>query len=146
VVGFIDLREAALEKQNITLTLPKDALKRVKVTAAERGTSVSALMERLPQDDLARHEGYEQAHQRQSALLTMGFDLGTKGERDASAETVGQAGDYDSSYHFLATVEAIGNLGTLGRNDTSATLMSDLFRGGIPETFAFFEGFDCQNC
>jgi hypothetical protein len=33
---------------------------------------------------------------------------------------------------ILATVEAIFNLGTLGRNDTSATPMSDLFRGGIP--------------
>ena len=33
---------------------------------------------------------------------------------------------------LLATVEAIFNLGTLGRNDTSATPMSDLFRGGIP--------------
>jgi hypothetical protein len=32
----------------------------------------------------------------------------------------------------LATVEAIFNLGTLGRNDTSATPMSDLFRSGIP--------------
>jgi hypothetical protein len=32
----------------------------------------------------------------------------------------------------LATVEAIFNLGTLGRNDTSATPMSDLSRGGIP--------------
>ena len=70
-----------MEKQNITLTLPKDVLKRVKVMAAERGTSVSALMERLLQDHLARHEGYEQAHQRQSALLTKGFDLGTKGKR-----------------------------------------------------------------
>jgi len=29
-------------------------------------------------------------------------------------------------------LEAIFNLGTLGRNDTSATPMSDLFRGGIP--------------
>ena len=70
-----------MEKQNITLTLPKDVLKRVKVMAAERGTSVSALMERLLQDHLARHEGYEQAHQRQSALLTKGFDLGMKGTR-----------------------------------------------------------------
>jgi hypothetical protein len=35
-------------------------------------------------------------------------------------------------YSLLATVEAIFNLGTLGRNDTSATPMSDLFRGGIP--------------
>ncbi len=37
-----------------------------------------------------------------------------------------------SHYSLLATVEAIFNLGTLGRNDTSATPMSDLFRGGIP--------------
>jgi hypothetical protein len=28
--------------------------------------------------------------------------------------------------------KAIFNLGTLGRNDASATPMSDLFRGGIP--------------
>jgi hypothetical protein len=39
--------------------------------------------------------------------------------------------DY-SHYSLLATVEAIFNLGTFGRNDTSATPMSDLFRGGIP--------------
>ena len=37
-----------------------------------------------------------------------------------------------SHYSLRATVEAIFNLGTLGRNDTSATPMSDLFRGGIP--------------
>jgi len=47
-----------------------------------------------------------------------------------------------SHYSLLATVGAIFNLGTLGRNDTSATPMSDLFRGGIPYDFAFFEGFD----
>jgi hypothetical protein len=33
---------------------------------------------------------------------------------------------------LLLTVEAIFNLGTLGRNDISAIPMSDLFRGGIP--------------
>jgi len=37
-----------------------------------------------------------------------------------------------SHYSLLATVEGIFNLGTLGRNDTSATPMSNLFRGGIP--------------
>ena len=36
------------------------------------------------------------------------------------------------SWSLPATVEAIFNLGTLGRNDTSATPMSGLFRGGIP--------------
>jgi len=70
-----------MEKQNITLALPKGILKRVKVMAAERGTSISAILERLLQEHLARHEGYEQAHQRQSALLRREFDLGTKGKR-----------------------------------------------------------------
>ena len=37
-----------------------------------------------------------------------------------------------ADYSLLATVEAIFDQGTLGRNDTSATPMSDLFRGGIP--------------
>ena len=37
-----------------------------------------------------------------------------------------------SHYSLLATVEAIFNLGTLGRNDTSAAPMSDMFSGGIP--------------
>ena len=32
--------------------------------------------------------------------------------------------------HEASSIAA--NLGTLGRNDTSATPMSDLFRGGIP--------------
>jgi hypothetical protein len=37
-----------------------------------------------------------------------------------------------SHYSLLATVEAIFNLGTLGRNDTSAAPMSDMVRAGIP--------------
>jgi len=35
-------------------------------------------------------------------------------------------------YPLLATVEAIFNFGTVGRNDTCAAPMSDLFSGGIP--------------
>jgi len=67
-----------------------------------------------------------------STVGVQGEDRAPKGELGASAETVGQVGEYNFSSHFLATVEAIFNLGTLGRNDTSATPMSDLFRGGIP--------------
>lgn len=67
-----------MDKQNITLALPKDLLRRVKVMAARQGSSISAIMEGLLQDHLARHEGYEQARQRQSSLLTKGLDLGTR--------------------------------------------------------------------
>jgi metal-responsive CopG/Arc/MetJ family transcriptional regulator len=71
----------AMDKRNITLALPKDVLKRVKIMAAEQGISVSALMERLLQEQLARHEGYEQARQRQAGTLAEGLDLGTGGQR-----------------------------------------------------------------
>jgi plasmid stability protein len=81
-----------MEKQNITLALPRDVMKRVKVMAAEQGVSVSALMENLLQERLARHEGYEQARQRQMAALTAGFNLGTKGERSWTREELHERG------------------------------------------------------
>lgn len=69
-----------MEKQNITLALPKDLLRRAKVMAAEQGSSISAIMEELLQDRLSLHEGYEKARQRQSVMLTRGLDMGTKGQ------------------------------------------------------------------
>ncbi len=39
---------------------------------------------------------------------------------------------YYTHYSLLATVEAIFGLGNLGRNDATATVMSDLFSIGIP--------------
>ena len=69
-----------MEKQNITLALPKDILKRVKVMAAEEGTSISAIMEELLQNRLGRHEGYETARRRQSVILAKGLDMGTGGK------------------------------------------------------------------
>ena len=75
-----------MEKQNITLSIRKDLLKRVKVLAAEQETSVSALMEQLLQDQLANYVGYDQARQRQHRKLAKGFDLGTKGFSSWSRE------------------------------------------------------------
>ena len=69
-----------MEKQNITLSVRKDLLRKVKILAAERDTSVTALMERLLENHVARHEGYEQARQRQVATLAEGFRLGTEGK------------------------------------------------------------------
>jgi hypothetical protein len=47
---------------------------------------------------------------------------------------------------LLATVEAIFNLGTLGRNDTSATPMSDLFSAESLRTSLSSKVSTCQNC
>jgi plasmid stability protein len=80
------LREVAVDRQNITLALPKDVLKRLKIMAAERGSSMSAMMEELLQDHLARHEGYAEARRRQSTLLARGLDMGTRGKASWNRE------------------------------------------------------------
>lgn len=65
--------------QNITLSLPKDLLRRVKLLAVRQGTSVSGLLAGELERLVAEDEAYGQA--RQSALMRLGqaFDLGTKG-------------------------------------------------------------------
>ncbi len=47
---------------------------------------------RFMQEHLARHEGYEQARQRQAASLAEGFDLGTRGERSWTREDLHERG------------------------------------------------------
>jgi predicted transcriptional regulator len=73
------IRGAQMEKQNITLSLSKDVLRRVKVLAAEQDTSVTAIMEKLLSDYATHHEGYRQARQDHLSILRSGLDLGTGG-------------------------------------------------------------------
>jgi predicted transcriptional regulator len=68
-----------MEKQNITLSLSKEVLRRVKVIAAEQDTSVTAIMEKLLSDYATHHEGYRQARQDHLELIRSGLDLGTEG-------------------------------------------------------------------
>lgn len=69
-----------MEKQNITLAVPKDVLKKIKLIAVERGTSISALMVNLMRELASSEDDYESAKRRQMELMRKGFDLGTHGE------------------------------------------------------------------
>jgi hypothetical protein len=75
-----------VELQNITLAVPKEVLRRVKVIAAQRGTSVSRLLVQTLADVSAADEAYERARQRSIALLKRPPDLGTRGRRGWSRE------------------------------------------------------------
>lgn len=68
------------EKQNVTLAIPKTLLRKAKVVAAERQTSLSALLTQLLIDLVRQEDEYEQARQRSLALLERGFELGTYGK------------------------------------------------------------------
>ena len=63
-------------KQNITLSIEKNLIKKAKILSAKRQTSISQIlsqeMERIVQDS----EQYERAKQRATALLRRGFHMG----------------------------------------------------------------------
>jgi hypothetical protein len=65
--------------QNITLSIPKDILRKAKILAVEKNTSLSNLLTQSLVDLVTHHEGYEQARRRNLALLQAGMNLGTHG-------------------------------------------------------------------
>jgi Arc/MetJ-type ribon-helix-helix transcriptional regulator len=74
------------ENQNITLSLPRELLKRIKRLAVDRETSVSALMNealaRLADED----RRYSAARKRALAALRSPRSLGTNGRRPWSRD------------------------------------------------------------
>lgn len=65
-------------KTNITLKLDRELLRRARVIAAERDTSVSALVAEQLEKAVRERDGYEQAKRRALATLKKGFELGYK--------------------------------------------------------------------
>jgi len=68
-----------MEKQNITLAIPKDILRKAKIIAVQEGTSVSGLLTRILKELVSREEGYQTAHRNHLTNLEKGIDLGTEG-------------------------------------------------------------------
>lgn len=70
-----------MEKQKVTLVLPKKLLREIRRIAAERGTSMSALMVTAFEKLVPRDDAYERARERALYRLRNPFDLGLTGER-----------------------------------------------------------------
>ena len=68
--------------RNVTLSLPSQTLRRLKVLAAERGTSISRLLTETLDEILNRETGYQRARKRSLAALEQGWLLGTGGRAD----------------------------------------------------------------
>jgi hypothetical protein len=81
-----------MEKQNITLSIRKDILRKVKLIAVQRKVSVSALMTELLQDLVGQEDAYAQAMQRHLEWLKHGFDLGTSGQISTSRDDLHERG------------------------------------------------------
>ena len=68
-----------METQNITLSLPKDILLKVKLLAVHRQTSVSSLLAQTLKRLVEQEDAYVQARRRHLDWLRRGTDLGTGG-------------------------------------------------------------------
>ena len=75
-----------MEKQNITLSLPKGLLRKAKILAAKDDTSLSELLRESLEERVRASEGYARARTRQLRLLKKGLPLGTGGNAPASRE------------------------------------------------------------
>lgn len=65
--------------QNVTLAIPKDVLRKAKLLAVEKNTSLSGLLTQTLSNLVAHQEAYKQARQRNLLLLKSGLNLGTHG-------------------------------------------------------------------
>jgi len=68
-----------MEKQNVTLSLPKALLRKAKAVAAEEDKSLSEFFRESLDEKIKKDTGYKEAMDRQTKLMKKGFDLGTKG-------------------------------------------------------------------
>ena len=68
-----------MDRQNVTLAIPKSFLKKAKIVAAQEEKSLSELMREMLQGKVEHQTGYQKAKQPHLSLLKKGLNLGTKG-------------------------------------------------------------------
>jgi hypothetical protein len=73
-------------KQNVTISLDRQTIRKAKILAARRDTSISGLLAQQIEVLVGEEEAYERAERQAVALLDKGFHLG--GSPPASREDV----------------------------------------------------------
>lgn len=68
-----------MTKTNLTVQLDEDVIRRARVVAAKRGTSVSALVARELAELADREDRYEAAHRRVTELMERAGERGGRG-------------------------------------------------------------------
>lgn len=80
--------EIGMERQNITLSLPKTLLKKAKTLAVMKDRSLSELLRETLEEKVKGETGYQRAKERQVALMEHGIDMGTKGKIIVSRDEI----------------------------------------------------------
>jgi hypothetical protein len=69
-------RAADEAKQNVTVSLERGTIRKAKIVAARRGTSISGLLARQIELLVGEDEAYERAERQAVELMEHGFHLG----------------------------------------------------------------------
>lgn len=65
-----------MPKQNVTVSISQQTLRKAKVLAARRGSSISGLLAQQIEILVGEEEAYERAERQATSLLDQGFHLG----------------------------------------------------------------------
>ncbi|AYO31589.1 CopG family transcriptional regulator [Biomaibacter acetigenes] len=69
-----------MQYQNITLSIPKELLKKIKHIAIEKQISISALLTKTLEEIVHKEDSYEKAKKHHLSILETGFELDTCGK------------------------------------------------------------------
>ena len=69
----------SVASRNVTLALPEELLRRLKILAAQQDTSISALLTATLSEVADQEEGYAEARDAMIVDMERGYDLGTQG-------------------------------------------------------------------
>jgi hypothetical protein len=75
-----------MERQNVTLSIPKTMLKKAKMLALKEEKSLRALIRESLEEKIRKDTGYKEAMEREISLMKKGFNLGTGGRRPCTRE------------------------------------------------------------
>jgi metal-responsive CopG/Arc/MetJ family transcriptional regulator len=75
-----------MERQNVTLSLPKPLLRKARAVATKAEKSLSELLREALEEKVNEESGYKKAKRSQLNLLKVGLDLGTEGYIKISRE------------------------------------------------------------
>ncbi len=73
------MKTAAVKTQNVTLSLPRQTLRKAKKVALDRDTSLSRLLTGLIEEMVGAEDRYRLARERHLAILEGARDLGSQG-------------------------------------------------------------------
>jgi hypothetical protein len=65
-----------MAKQNLTVSLPQQTIRKAKILAARRGSSISGLLAKQIELLVGEDEAYERAQRQALALMDKGFHMG----------------------------------------------------------------------